>query len=104
MHVYPVISSAIHASLSHCFQISYIASSEGDSVIQLNQADCLWKLAQDLLYVFVYHPAADFTMPLTDLQATYDKCHGHSFVSAVYAAKNIQQVLRAKHLTKSFKV
>ena len=73
-------------------------------MIQLNRPDCLWKLSRDLLYLFVYHPTADFTMPLDDLLAVYAECFGRKFVPAVYAAKKFEQLMGGKHMLKVMKV
>ena len=75
-----------------------------DSVIQLNQSDCLWKLSRDLLYLFIYHPTPTFSMPLSDLLTVYAECFGRKLVPAVYAAKKFQQLMGGKHTVKVLKV
>lgn len=92
----------MHASTTHLHnaQISYIAGSVGDSMVQLNPPDCIWKLSRDLLFLFVHHPSPDFTMPLSDMLSVYAKCYGHKLMPAVYAGKSIQQVMKSKQLNK----
>ena len=85
-------------------QISYIPSSIGDSVVQLNQSDCLWKLGQDLLYLFVYRPTADFMMTVSELVGTYPICYGRTLVPAIYAFKKIALLLASKQVAKIVKV
>ncbi len=85
-------------------QISYIPASVGDSMVQLNAPDCVWKLSQDLLYLFVYQPTADFTRPLDELLNVYAKCFHHKLVPAVYQAKTVQQVMKSKQINKFIKV
>ena len=103
---YTITFPFLHLNYSHLPhpQISYIPTSVEDSLIQLNRPDCLWKLSRDLLYLFVYHPTADFSMPLNDLLAVYTDCFGQKFVPAVYAAKTFQQLMGGKHMLKVMKV
>ena len=88
-----------------CFpQVSYIPSSIGDSMIQLNQSDCLVKLSHDLLYLFIYHPTVDFTMSLSELESVYAECYGHKLIPAVYAEKGVPQLLVRKQINKAINV
>ena len=69
-------------------------------MVQLNRTDCLWKLGEDLLQLFVFHPTADLSLPLATLEALYAECFSRKLQTAVYSAKDVQQVLRAKHMKK----
>lgn len=85
-------------------QISYFPSDVGGSLVQLNRVDCLWKLGCDLVQLFVFHPTADLSLPLDSLESLYAECFSRRLQTAVYAAKDIHQVLRAKQLKKVIEV
>lgn len=85
-------------------QISYFPTDTGASLVQLNRMDCLWKLGEDLLQLFVYEPTADLTLPTAGLETLYAECFSRKLHTAIYAAKDIHQVLRAKQLKKVIQV
>lgn len=76
----------------------------GTSLVQLNRSDCLRKLGEDLLYLFVHHPTADLSLPVLSLETLYAECYSRKLLTAVYAAKDIQQVLKCKQLKKVIQV
>ncbi len=73
-------------------------------MVQLNRMDCLWKLGCDLVQLFVFHPTADLTLPVASLESLYAECFSRKLLTAVYAAKDIHQVLRAKQMKKMIQV
>ena len=85
-------------------QISHFPNDTGASLVQLNRQDCLWKLGEDLLHLFEYQPTATLSLPVSSLEALYAQCFSRRLVLAVYAAKDIHQVLRAKVLKKVIQV
>ena len=62
-------------------------------MIQLNRTDCLWKLGQDLLYLFVYRPTPELTLPTAHLLTLYQQCYGRKFVPAIYGVKTLEGVI-----------
>ena len=76
----------------------------GASTVQLNRADCLWKVGEDLLHLFEYHPTPSLSLPVKSLEALYCQCYSRKLLPAVYAAKDIHQLLRAKILKKVIQV
>jgi hypothetical protein len=66
--------------------------------------DCLWKLGNDLVQLFVFRPTADLSLPVSSLEALYAEYYSRRLLTAVYAAKDIHQVLRAKALKKVIQV
>lgn len=86
-------------------QISFIPGSVGDSLIQLNRADCHGKLAFDLLYLFTYQPTPVLTLPVDHMSILYQQCYGHKFIPAVYGVKTLQGVIEmAKPVSQLMKV
>ena len=85
-------------------QISYIPSSIGDSLVQLNQAECLTKLARDLLHVFVCNPAPGHTHSLTTLLTGYEQFFGHRLMPVVYGFKRVKAVMGMKQVAKVIQV
>ena len=86
-------------------QISSIPGSVGDSLIQLNRADCHVKLAFDLLYLFVYKPTPQLMLPVVHMDSLYQQCHGHKLIPAVYGMKSLQGLIGgAKRVSEVIKV
>ena len=67
-------------------------------MVQLDSKDCLWKLGEDLLQLFVYRPTCDLTHPVSSLAHLYQECFSRKLVTAVYSAKDLEQVLKSKVL------
>ena len=86
-------------------QISSIPGSVGDSLIQLNRADCHVKLAFDLLYLFVYKPTPQLMLPVAHMASLYQQCHGHKLIPAVYGMKSLLGLIEsAKPVSQLIKV
>ncbi len=57
-----------------------------------------------MLNLFVHHPTANLTLAVSELESLYLECYSRKLLTAVYAAKDINQVLRAKQLRKVIQV
>ena len=77
------------SSFAWTTQIIIVPGSIYSSVVQLNVKECCKKLQQDLLHVFVCHPTADFSLPLSAVLETYNSCFGHTLNPAVYGAQDL---------------
>ena len=71
-------------------QIGYIKGSVGDSLVQLNRQDCLFKLSLDLQYLFVHCPSSAQSMQLSELEVLYADCFGYKLSCAVYGSPTVE--------------
>ena len=85
-------------------QISYISNSVGDTIVQLNRPDCLFKLSIDLQYLFIYRPTTMHTMTLSELEGLYAECYGHRLSSAVYGSPTVELLFDHKQVKSLVKV
>lgn len=66
--------------------------------------DCHWKVGCDLVQLFVFRPTADLSLPVAGLEALYAEYFSRKLQTAVYAAKDINSLLKAKHVKKVIEV
>ena len=91
-------------SAVYSVQISYFPADVGGSLVQLNTTDCQWKVGCDLIQLFVFRPTADLSLPVAGLEALYAEYFSRRLRTAVYAAKDIKWLLKAKHVQKVIEV
>ena len=85
-------------------QISYSSNPVGDTVVQLNRFDRLFKLSTDLQYLFIYQPTATHTMLLSKIEELYEECYGHKLSSAVYGSPTVELLFDHKQVKYLIKV
>ena len=73
-------------------------------MIQLGMADCFQKLSDDLAYLFVFHPTANFSISVSELESCYAECYGRKLEPAIYAAKTVQKLFTWKQVVKVVQV
>ena len=74
-------------------------------MVQLNRADCLGKLAMDLLHIFVCQPTPQLTLPLVHVDSLYQQCYGRKLIPAVYGMVSLVGVIEmAKPVSQVIKV
>ncbi len=88
------------AHILYTGQVSPFPESLGSSMIQLISSECLWKLGEDLLQLFVFRPTHDLSHPLSALPSLYQECFSKKLMTSVYSATSLEQVLRSKVLKK----